>query len=71
MSPENIPPYGGTKKKVLGNVLKDEKKPFLIVASELVPKLEAKWGVKLVIKRRQLGSDLENYRLLELGCIKR
>lgn len=51
-----------TRKKRLGIVLKDEKKLFLIVASELVPKLEAKWGVKLVVKRRQLGSDLENYR---------
>lgn len=58
---------GGTKKKGLGLVLKDEKKPFLIVASELVPSLEAKWGVKLVVKTRQLGSDLENYRLLEVS----
>ncbi|KAE9598673.1 putative isoleucine--tRNA ligase [Lupinus albus] len=53
-----------TRKKRLGNVLKDEKKLFLVVASELVPKLEAKWGVKLVVKRRQLGSDLENYRYI-------
>jgi len=43
--------------------LEDEKKPFLIVASELVPSLEAKWGVKLVVKKKQLGSELENYRL--------
>lgn len=55
---------GDTKKKRLGIVLKDEKKLFLIVASELVPTLEAKWGVKLVFKRRLLGSDLENYRLI-------
>lgn len=48
-------------------VLKNEKKLYLIVASELVPKLEAKWGVKLVVKRRQLGSDLENYRLLAIS----
>lgn len=57
---------GETRKKRLGVVLKDEKKLFLIVASELVPKLEAKWGVKLVVKRRLLGSDLENYRLLAI-----
>lgn len=55
---------GDTKKKRLGIVLKDEKKLFLIVASELVPTLEAKWGVKLVFKRRLLGSDLENYRYI-------
>lgn len=53
---------GGAKKKRLGNVFKEEKKPFLIVASELVPKLEAKWGVKLVVKKRLLGSHLENCR---------
>lgn len=55
---------GETRKERLGIVLNDEKKPFLIVASDLVPTLEAKWGVKLVVKRRLLGSDLENYRLL-------
>ncbi|KAJ1407648.1 Zinc finger, FPG/IleRS-type [Sesbania bispinosa] len=53
-----------TKKRRHGIVLKDEKKLFLIVASELVPKLETKWGVKLVVKRRLLGSDLENYRYI-------
>ncbi|RDY04671.1 Isoleucine--tRNA ligase, chloroplastic/mitochondrial, partial [Mucuna pruriens] len=63
-SQEDDPSSGGTKKKGLGLVLKDEKKPFLIVASELVPSLEAKWGVKLVVKTRQLGSDLENYRYI-------
>lgn len=55
---------GDTKKKRLGIVLKNEKKLFLIVASELVPTLEAKWGVKLIFKRRLLGSDLENYRYI-------
>lgn len=64
--PEPDPSSGGNKKKGLGLVLKDEKLPFLIVASELVPSLEAKWGVKLVVKTRQLGSELENYRLLEV-----
>lgn len=61
---EHVSSSGDARKKRLGNVLKDAKKLFLIVASELVPKLEAKWGVKLVVKRKQLGSDLENYRLL-------
>ncbi|KAF7837821.1 isoleucine--tRNA ligase, chloroplastic/mitochondrial [Senna tora] len=59
--PEQVS-LGGAKKKRLGNVLNEEKKPYLIVASELVPKLEAKWGVKLVVKKRLLGSDLENCR---------
>lgn len=62
--PEPDPSSGGNKKKGLGLVLKDEKLPFLIVASELVPSLEAKWGVKLVVKTRQLGSELENYRYI-------
>ncbi|KAJ1395364.1 Valyl/Leucyl/Isoleucyl-tRNA synthetase, editing domain [Sesbania bispinosa] len=61
---EHGPSTGGAKKKGHGLVMKDEKKPFLIVASELVSKLEEKWGVKLVIKTRQLGSDLENYRYI-------
>ncbi|KAK7363579.1 hypothetical protein VNO77_05726 [Canavalia gladiata] len=61
---EHDPSSGGTQKKGLGLVLKDEKKPYLIVASELVPKLEAKWGVKLIVKTRQLGSDLENCRYI-------
>lgn len=52
----------GNKKQRLGHVLKEQKKPFLIVASDLVPTLEAKWGVKLVVKKTLLGSDLENCR---------
>ncbi|XP_050921120.1 isoleucine--tRNA ligase, chloroplastic/mitochondrial isoform X1 [Lathyrus oleraceus] len=55
---------GETRKKRLGTVLKDENKLFLIVASELVPTLEAKWDVKLVVKRKLLGSNLENYRYI-------
>lgn len=51
------------KKLCLGNFLKEENKPFLIVASDLVQKLEAKWGVKLVLKKILSGSDLESYRL--------
>lgn len=52
----------GNKKQRLGHVLKEQKKLFLIVASDLVPTLEAKWGVKLVVKKTLLGSDLENCR---------
>jgi isoleucyl-tRNA synthetase len=52
----------GNKKQRIGNILKESKKPFLIVASDLVPTLEAKWGVKLIVKKLLLGSDLENCR---------
>ncbi|BAT77131.1 hypothetical protein VIGAN_01522200 [Vigna angularis var. angularis] len=61
---EPDPATGGKKKKGLGLFLEDEKKPNLIVASDLVPSLEAKWGVKLVVKTKQLGSELENYRYI-------
>ncbi|KAH8495069.1 hypothetical protein H0E87_018304 [Populus deltoides] len=54
----------GNKKQRLGHVLKEQKKLFLIVASDLVPTLEAKWGVKLVVKKTLLGSDLENCRYI-------
>lgn len=51
----------------LGIVLKDrQRKPFLIVALELVPTLQSKWGVKLLVKRTFLGSALENCRY----CLK-
>nr|GEU92962.1 isoleucine--tRNA ligase, chloroplastic/mitochondrial [Tanacetum cinerariifolium] len=50
------------KKKRFGSVLNDGEKPFFIVALDLVPTLEAKWGVKLVVKKTVLGSDLENCR---------
>ncbi|KAJ1395203.1 Isoleucine--tRNA ligase [Sesbania bispinosa] len=56
---EHGPSTGGAKKKGHGRVMKDEKKPFLIVASELVSKLEEKWGVKLVIKTRQQNMKRE------------
>lgn len=52
----------GNKKQRLGNILKESKKPFLIVASDLVLTLEAKWGVKLIVKKLLSGSDLENCR---------
>ncbi|KAM1340906.1 hypothetical protein ACFX2H_039227 [Malus domestica] len=52
----------GNKKGRSGNLLKEEKKLFLIVASDLVPTLESKRGVKLVVRKKVSGSDLENCR---------
>lgn len=57
---EDVPVSAGNKKRRLGNVLKQSSKPFFIVAYDLVPTLEAKWGTKLIIKRTLWGSDLEN-----------
>ncbi|KAI8561647.1 hypothetical protein RHMOL_Rhmol04G0356800 [Rhododendron molle] len=54
----------GDGKKRLGNVLKEQKKPFLIIASDLLSTLEEKWGAKLVVKKTLLGSDLENYKYI-------
>lgn len=54
----------GDGKKRLGNVLKEQKKPFLIIASDLLPTLEEKWGAKLVVQKILLGSDLENYKYI-------
>lgn len=59
---EDVSLSAGNKKRRLGNILKESKKPFLIVASDLVPTLGAKWGVKLIIKKILSGSDLENCR---------
>lgn len=53
----------GNKNKMPGKVLKNQQKLFMIVATDLVPALEAKWGVKLVISKTLLGSGLENCRL--------
>uniref|UniRef100_A0A5B7C6J9 isoleucine--tRNA ligase n=1 Tax=Davidia involucrata TaxID=16924 RepID=A0A5B7C6J9_DAVIN len=61
---EGVPTSSGDGKKRLGNVLKEQEKPFLIVASDLVSTLEAKWGMKLVVKKILLGSDLENCRYI-------
>ncbi|KAA8548941.1 hypothetical protein F0562_000625 [Nyssa sinensis] len=61
---EDVSTSSGDGKKRLGNVLKEQKKPFLILASDLVPTLEAKWGMKLVMKKTLLGSDLENCRYI-------
>uniref|UniRef100_A0A1D1YWT0 isoleucine--tRNA ligase n=1 Tax=Anthurium amnicola TaxID=1678845 RepID=A0A1D1YWT0_9ARAE len=49
----------------VGNVLKNSNgKLFLVVASELVPALESKWGVKLAVKKSFLGSALESCRYI-------
>ncbi|XP_050217026.1 isoleucine--tRNA ligase, chloroplastic/mitochondrial [Mercurialis annua] len=59
---ENASTSSENKKRRFGNVLREPKQPFLVVASELVPVLEAKWNVKLVIKKTVSGSALENCR---------
>ncbi|XP_022137948.1 isoleucine--tRNA ligase, chloroplastic/mitochondrial [Momordica charantia] len=61
---EDVSLSSGNKKQRPGNILKEEKKPFLVVASDLVPTLEAKWGMKLVVKKKLLGSELENCRYI-------
>lgn len=61
---EDVSKSKRNEKGRLGNALKEQKNLFLVVASDLVPTLEAKWGLKLVIKKTLLGSDLENCRLL-------
>ncbi|KAK6161156.1 hypothetical protein DH2020_004537 [Rehmannia glutinosa] len=50
------------KEKRLGNVLKEHAKLHLVVALDLVPTLEAKWGVKLIVKTTLTGAELENCR---------
>ncbi|KAF7144763.1 hypothetical protein RHSIM_Rhsim04G0222400 [Rhododendron simsii] len=60
----NVSTTPGDGKKRLGNVLKEQKKPFLIIASDLLSTLEEKWGAKLVVKKTLLGSDLENYKYI-------
>lgn len=50
------------KEKRLGNVLKENCNLHLVVALDLVPTLEAKWGLKLVVKTTLTGGELENCR---------
>ncbi|PRQ39187.1 putative isoleucine--tRNA ligase [Rosa chinensis] len=61
---EDVSSSAGNSKQTPANFLKEEKKPFLIVASDLVPTLEAKWGLKLVVRKRVSGSYLENCRYI-------
>ncbi|OMO59452.1 Aminoacyl-tRNA synthetase, class Ia [Corchorus capsularis] len=59
---EDVLMSAGNKKKRLGAVMNEPKKPFFIVAYDLVPTIETKWGVKLIVKKTLFGSDLENCR---------
>lgn len=62
-SPQETSAIPGGREIKMGNALKDiQGKNFVIVASELVPTLESKWGVKLAIKKKFPGSALENCR---------
>eukprot|EP00262_Sarcandra_glabra_P011763 TRINITY_DN2896_c0_g2_i1.p1 TRINITY_DN2896_c0_g2~~TRINITY_DN2896_c0_g2_i1.p1 ORF type:complete len:1114 (-),score=229.52 TRINITY_DN2896_c0_g2_i1:171-3194(-) len=62
---EDISTSPGSRKIKWGNILKSgQRKPFLIVASELVPTLQSKWGVRLTVKKTLLGSALENCRYI-------
>ncbi|KAK7293734.1 hypothetical protein RJT34_16607 [Clitoria ternatea] len=54
-SQEHVTSSGATKSKGLGLVLKDEKKPFLIAASELVPKLRGKMGHGACCQGKKIG----------------
>ncbi|VFQ64649.1 unnamed protein product [Cuscuta campestris] len=48
--------------KIAGKLLKGFENMFLIVALDLVSTLEAKWNLKLVVKKTFMGLDLENSR---------
>ncbi|KAF9604472.1 hypothetical protein IFM89_006754 [Coptis chinensis] len=62
---EDVPSSEGSGKRLVGSALKSvQRKPFLIVALDLVPALESKWHVKLTVKKTCLGSDLENCRYI-------
>ncbi|CAI9118806.1 OLC1v1020422C2 [Oldenlandia corymbosa var. corymbosa] len=61
-SPADDSASPGNAKKKLGNVFKQQESLFLIVALDLIPTLEAKWGTKLVLKKTVMGSDLESSR---------
>nr|GMD70132.1 isoleucine--tRNA ligase, chloroplastic/mitochondrial [Ipomoea batatas] len=56
-------PISKDEKKIPGNLLKGFENLYLIVALDLVSTLEAKWNLKLLVKKTLLGSDLENSRL--------
>lgn len=60
MKPEYDIGYARTKWRA---VLEKPENLFVILAIDLAPDLERVWGVKLVIKKKLSGSDLENCRL--------
>ncbi|KAH9605152.1 hypothetical protein KSS87_019895 [Heliosperma pusillum] len=57
---EDVSVSSANTKRRIGSIFGELKKPYVIVASDLVPTLEAKWGIKLLIKRSFLGSDIEH-----------
>ncbi|KAL8162816.1 hypothetical protein V2J09_014305 [Rumex salicifolius] len=63
-SPEQDSPAPGSVKRTFGSLLNKKQKLFLVVASDLVPTLESKWGVKLLVKKTFHGSELENCRYI-------
>lgn len=64
----DIPESSVHKEKRLGNVLKEHDKLYLVVALDLVPTLEAKWGLKLIVKTTLTGAELENCRFSMSSC---
>ncbi|VFR01130.1 unnamed protein product [Cuscuta campestris] len=60
VSVDNAISSGGAK--IAGKLLKGFENMFLIVALDLVSTLEAKWNLKLVVKKTFMGLDLENSR---------
>lgn len=61
-SSEEMTTSSSNKKKKLGNVFNENKNLHLVVALDLVPALEAKWDLKLTVKARLTGAELENCR---------
>ncbi|GLT91885.1 hypothetical protein SLE2022_097470 [Rubroshorea leprosula] len=61
VKPEYDVGYARTKWRA---VLEKPENLFLILATDLAPDLEQVWGVKLVIKKKLSGSDLENCRYM-------
>ncbi|KAG8369963.1 hypothetical protein BUALT_Bualt14G0067800 [Buddleja alternifolia] len=59
---EDIAASSVDKAKRLGNVFKEKDKLYLVVALDLVPTLEAKFGLKLIVKTTLTGAELENCR---------
>lgn len=63
-NPEDAPASSANKEKRIGRILKESDNLHLVVALDLVPTLEAKWGMKLTVKTTVTGAELENCRFL-------
>ncbi|XP_042474785.1 isoleucine--tRNA ligase, chloroplastic/mitochondrial-like isoform X1 [Zingiber officinale] len=61
-APEDVTAPLRKQTKVGGFLKFSDTKCFVIVASELVPALESKWGVKFAVHKIFPGSCLENFR---------